>query len=53
MSLNSDNANLIEDFFNLFDENILVYYSVISKIEHLVNQILTAIKIALLMIWTL
>lgn len=43
-SLNNDNVNLIEDFFNLFDENILVYYSVISKIEHLVNQIFDGYK---------
>ena len=38
-SLSNDNINLLEDFFELFDENILVYYAVVSKIEYIVRQL--------------
>ena len=38
-SLNNDNIGLLEDFLELFDENILVYYAVISKIEYIVRQL--------------
>lgn len=38
-SLNNDNICLLEDFLALFDKETLVYYSVISKIEYIINQL--------------
>lgn len=38
-SLTYDNLNFVEDFFEIFDERIYLYFSVTSKIEFLVNQL--------------
>lgn len=38
-SLNPDNLNLLEDFLELFDAKVQIYYSVVSKIEHIIKQI--------------
>lgn len=38
-SLNADNVSLLEDFLALFNDKILVYYAVTSKIEYIVHQI--------------
>lgn len=38
-SLNADNLSLLEDFLTLFDERILVYYAVTSKIEYIIRQL--------------
>lgn len=38
-SLNKQNTQLINDFLSIFDEDIYVYFSVISKTEYLVLQI--------------
>lgn len=38
-SLNADNLSLLEDFLTLFDERILVYYAVSSKIEYIIHQL--------------
>ncbi|WNQ12207.1 hypothetical protein MJA45_03915 [Paenibacillus aurantius] len=38
-SLNADNLSLLEDFLALFDERILVYYAVTSKIEYIIHQL--------------
>ncbi|MDU2148149.1 MAG: hypothetical protein E7E58_09125 [Paeniclostridium sordellii] len=38
-SMNKDNICFIDDFLSLFDENISVYFSVISKIEFIISQI--------------
>ncbi|MBQ7016933.1 MAG: DUF3800 domain-containing protein [Firmicutes bacterium] len=38
-SLNKQNARFVNDFLNLFDENIHIYFSVGSKIEYLVLQL--------------
>jgi hypothetical protein len=38
-SLNADNLSLLEDFLTLFDERILVYYAVTSKIEYIIHQL--------------
>lgn len=43
-SLNNDNLSLLEDFFDLFDGEIYVYYAVISKIEYIVRQIFADYK---------
>lgn len=39
-SLNKQNAQLLEDFLFVFTEDIHVYFSVISKVEYIVRQIL-------------
>ncbi len=39
-SLNKQNAQLLEDFLSVFTEDIHVYFSVISKVEYIVRQIL-------------
>lgn len=38
-SLNKQNAQFVNDFLSLFDENIHIYFSVSSKIEYLVLQV--------------
>ena len=38
-SLNKDNVSLLEDFLTLFDENTLIYYAIISKIEYIIRQL--------------
>jgi len=38
-SLNKDNLSLLEDFFDLFDERIFIYYVVASKVEHIILQL--------------
>ena len=38
-SLNADNISLLEDFLMLFDEKVLVYYAVTSKIEYIILQL--------------
>ncbi len=38
-SLNADNLSLLEDFLTLFNERILVYYAVTSKIEYIIHQL--------------
>lgn len=38
-SLNKQNAQFINDFLSLFDEDIHIYFSVVSKIEYLVLQL--------------
>lgn len=39
-SLNSDNVKFFRDFFSIFDDKLYVYYSVRSKIEYVVSQLL-------------
>lgn len=39
-SLNKQNVQLLEDFLSVFTEDIHVYFSVISKVEYIVRQIL-------------
>lgn len=39
-SLNKQNAQLLEDFLSVFTEDIHVYFSVISKVEYILRQIL-------------
>ena len=38
-SINNNNVNFLEDFLALFDENIFIYYAVISKIEYIIQQV--------------
>ncbi|AGK52266.1 DUF3800 domain-containing protein [Bacillus sp. 1NLA3E] len=38
-SLNQENVEFIGDFLNLFDEKILLYFSVSSKIEFIIQQL--------------
>lgn len=38
-SLNRQNIEFISDFFSLFDENVHVQFTVISKIEYVINQL--------------
>lgn len=38
-SLNNDNVGLLKDFLALFDEKILIYYAIISKIEYIIRQL--------------
>ena len=38
-SLNKQNAQLANDFLSLFDEDVHIYFSVISKIEYLMIQL--------------
>lgn len=38
-SLNAENVSMLEDFFDLFDDNIHVYYGIISKFEYIVRQL--------------
>ena len=38
-SLNKQNAQFVNDFLSLFDEDIHIYFSVVSKIEYLVLQL--------------
>lgn len=38
-SLKDDTLSLLEDFLTLFDERILVYYAVTSKIEYIIHQL--------------
>ena len=39
-SLNKQNVQLLEDFLSVFTKDIHVYFSVISKVEYIVRQIL-------------
>lgn len=38
-SLNKDNVGLVEDFLALFDEEVHIYFAVISKIEYIIRQL--------------
>jgi len=38
-SLNKDNVSLLEDFLAMFNENTLIYYAVMSKIEYIIRQL--------------
>ncbi len=38
-SLNKDNLCLLEDLLSLFDEEIFIYFAVISKVEYLILQL--------------
>lgn len=38
-SLNRDNIEFILDLFSIFDDNVLLYFSVTSKIEYIINQL--------------
>lgn len=38
-SLNDENISMLGDFFDLFDDNIHVYYAIISKFEYIVRQL--------------
>lgn len=38
-TLNNNNICLLEDFLALFDDKILIYYAVISKIEYIIRQL--------------
>lgn len=38
-SMNKNDVNLLNDFFEFFDENISIYFAVLSKIEFIVSQI--------------
>lgn len=38
-SMNKENICFIDDFLSLFDENISIYFAVISKIEFIISQI--------------
>ena len=39
-SLNKNTVGFYDDLISLYDENILIYLSVASKIEHIINQLL-------------
>lgn len=39
-SLSKDNVKFLMDFFDLFDDNIFLYYSIRSKTEYVIMQIL-------------
>lgn len=43
-SLNKQNAQFVNDFLSLFDEEIHIYFSVVSKIEYLVLQLFQGYK---------
>lgn len=43
-SLTNDNLELVEAFFEIFDEKIFLYFSVTSKMEYLVNQLFRGYK---------
>ena len=47
-SLNKQNAHFVNDFLSLFDEDIHIYFSVVSKIEYLVLQLFKAYRNSLL-----
>lgn len=38
-SLNNQNSSFLDDLFSLFDEKVLIYFSVISKTEYVINQL--------------
>lgn len=38
-SMNRFNTAFLKDFFSIFDEDILIYFSVVSKVEFIINQI--------------
>lgn len=46
-SLNKQNTKFVNDFLELFDSKICIYFSVESKIEYLILQLLTVIIIIL------
>ncbi len=39
-SLNKQNVQFVNDFLSLFNEEVHIYFSVVSKIEHLILQLL-------------
>ena len=39
-SLNKNTVGFYDDLISLYDENIIIYLSVASKIEHIINQLL-------------
>ena len=39
-STSKDNLKFLEDFLGLFDENVMIQYSIISKIEYIILQML-------------
>lgn len=43
-SLNHGNVEFILDFFSIFDDNVLLYFSVSSKIEYIINQMFSNYK---------
>lgn len=43
-SLNQSNVRFLKDFLSLFDDDISLYFSVISKIEFIINQIFSGYK---------
>lgn len=38
-SLSQSSVELLDDFLSLFDDNILIYFSVLSKIEFIIDQL--------------
>lgn len=43
-SLNPNNTEFILDFLSIFDDKILLYFSITSKIEHIINQLFSNYK---------
>ena len=43
-SMNDENIGMIEDFLSLFDQNILLYFSVTSKVEYVIMQLFESYK---------
>lgn len=43
-SMNKDNVRFLTDFFSIFDDNISIYFAVISKIEYIISQIFDGYK---------
>lgn len=43
-SLNQGNIEFILDLFSIFDNNVLLYFSVSSKIEYIINQLFSNYK---------
>ncbi len=38
-SMNKDNVSFLMDLFSIIEDNVLIYFAVISKIEYIINQI--------------
>lgn len=47
-SLNKDNVGLLEDFLALFDEEVHIYFAIISKIEYIIRQLFVGYRNSLL-----